>query len=165
MSINLTNSDCALHVYTCSVVYSTYTSSNSVCYKMASLFRPIAEVTRRESHGTSVVCHRTSCVVCVFCWLRGRGSAAGRLWAVARRDPLPSRRELCRRGEMGNLATLLVKFGAASLLACLLADHSLAHDETLGKSPDVLTFPMLAVRHGASHVASSHACNTLIEVQ
>lgn len=33
---------------------------------------------------------------------------------------------------MGNLATLLVKFGAASLLACLLADHGLAQDETPG---------------------------------
>ncbi|XP_011337675.1 uncharacterized protein LOC105279530 isoform X1 [Ooceraea biroi] len=31
---------------------------------------------------------------------------------------------------MGNLPTLLVKLGAASLLACLLADHSLAQDET-----------------------------------
>lgn len=40
--------------------------------------------------------------------------------------------ELCRLGEMGNLATLLVKFGAAFLLACH-ADYSLAQDNATGK--------------------------------
>lgn len=37
---------------------------------------------------------------------------------------------------MGNLATLLVKFGAAFLLACH-ADYSLAQDNATGKGPRV----------------------------
>lgn len=106
---------------------------------------------------------RVGCVL-----LRVVTNVTGRNYELARYRAVISRRrngELCRLGEMGNLATLLVKFGAAFLLACH-ADYSLAQDDASGKRREGSHFHVSrdnAARRGA-HVGHRRCVYTQPDV-
>lgn len=92
------------------------------------------------------VCHWTSSGV----YFRCRSSSRKRNWCdyeLARSRIViffdVATGKLCRLEEMGNLTTLLVKFGAAFLLITL-ADYSQAQDEAPGKRKR--TFSVLTYR-------------------
>lgn len=105
----------------------------------------VRERSRRDPRDRAAVCHRTSSDVVVLSSALANVVTGGGDYELARYRAVISRRrngKLCRLGKMGNLAMLLVKFGAAFLLACHV-DYTLAQDNATGKRTSSC-FPCLA---------------------